>query len=156
LQIKKGYYVTCIGGLITYIKGNKINREGMLCEWVVQGRAISDIQLVKGYLVRGEHIQAKSLKEAQRINAEKRKKILSNTLAARAKLANIDNEIVTFEMSLKAGNCHAGTMSFKNKVENMLNREIETLTVGEMRIYAKKFGVEMYANRIINLIMKSV
>ena len=69
--VKKGYTIHQIGGIVTYIKGNRIDRSGMPCEWVRQGRAIADLRTVKGYLVRGQHIEASSLEEAQKISDEK-------------------------------------------------------------------------------------
>lgn len=73
LNLKKGYKIYNVGGLITFVRG-EIKRQGVACEWIEQGKAITDIKTVNGFLVRGEHIVAKSLKEAQRISAEKRSK----------------------------------------------------------------------------------
>lgn len=86
LTVKKGYSIRLVGGLITFYRG-EFKRDGMACEWVEQGRAIADIVTKKGYLVRGEHIEAKTFKEAKRINAEKRKQQALDLLNARAKRA---------------------------------------------------------------------
>lgn len=84
LNLKKGYSIYEVGGLITFVRG-EIKRQGVACEWIEQGKAITDIKTVKGFLVRGEHIVAKSLKEAQRINTEKRNKQALSLLNARSK-----------------------------------------------------------------------
>lgn len=65
LKICKGYRVRNAAGVLTFYRG-RFNRQGMACEWVEQGRAIADLHTVKGHLVRGEHIQAKSLAEAKK------------------------------------------------------------------------------------------
>ncbi len=82
LNIRKGYKCRVIGGLLTFYRG-KFNRQGMACEWVEQGRALADLVTVKGYIVRGEHIEAKSLKEAKRINAEHRTALVPDAIEAR-------------------------------------------------------------------------
>jgi len=157
LEIRKGWHVKRIAGVITFIKGNTINREGMACEWVEQGRAIADIRTVKGWLVRGEHIEAKTLEEAKAINAEHRAKQLAALLAARKR--DEKNRIkeaslmITFEDSLASGNCRPGTQSFKDKYEREIGHEASYITVSELRKYAKKFGVSYYAERVINHMM---
>lgn len=103
LYLKKGYNIYIVGGLITFVRG-EIKRSGVACEWIEQGKAIADIKTVKGFLVRGEHVVAKSLKEAQRINAEKRSKQALSLLNARSKdqlvYQKLGNHMFTFEESL--------------------------------------------------------
>lgn len=116
LNLKKGYKIYNVGGLITFVRG-EIKRQGVACEWIEQGKAIADIKTVKGFLVRGEHIVAKSLKEAQRISAEKRSKQALSLLNARSKnqliYQKLRNHMFTFEESLASGNCRPGTQNFK-------------------------------------------
>ena len=154
LDVPKGYHIEIVGGIVTIIKG-EINRIGMPCYWVESyGKCQIDKHIVKGFLVRGEHIKAKSLKEAQRINAEHRTQILSDLLKARAKTKflseNEDKIFVTFEDSLKSGNCEAGTQAFCNRLFAELGHEVSAISVKDLRKYGKKFNVEYYTQRIIN------
>lgn len=126
LNLKKGYNIYEVGGLITFVRG-EIKRQGVACEWIEQGKSIADIKTVKGFLVRGEHIVAKSLKEAQRISAEKRNKQALGLLNARSKnqliYQKVGNHMFTFEESLASGNCRPGTQNFKNRYEAAIGHE---------------------------------
>lgn len=163
LTIKKGYSIRLVGGLITFYRG-EFKRDGMACEWVEQGRAIADIDTKKGYLVRGEHIEAKTLKEAKRINAEKRKQQTLALLNARAKRAQKAAEkkqrmeelakyMFTFEDSLNAGNCRPGTQNFKNLVEREVGHEVNEISLSDLRKYGKMFDLSYYTDRVINYVM---
>lgn len=159
LNLKKGYKVAVIGGLITFYRG-AYSRLGMSCEWVEQGRAIADLKTVKGYLVRGEHIIAKSLNEARRINAENRKHLALSLLDNRAKihrkLDKMESYMFTFEDSVKSGNCRPGTQSFKQRVEAEIGHEINEISLADLRKYGKKFGLELYTNRVINYVANHI
>lgn len=163
LTIKKGYSIRLVGGLITFYCG-EFKRDGMACEWVEQGRAIADIDTKKGYLVRGEHIEAKTLEEAKRINAEKRKQQALDLLNARAKRAQKASEkkqrmeelakyMFTFEDSLNAGNCRPGTHNFKNLVEREVGHEVNEISLADIRKYGKMFDLSYYTDRVINYVM---
>ena len=159
LYLKKGYNIHIIGGLITFVRG-EIKRQGMACEWIEQGRAIDDIETVKGFLVRGEHIVAKSLKEAQRINAEKRSKQALSLLNARSKdqlvYQKLGNHMFTFEESLASGNCRPGTQNFKNRYEAAIGHEATEISLADLRKYGKKFGLEEYTDRVIRYVMNKL
>lgn len=156
LYLKKGYNIHIIGGLITFVRG-EIKRQGVACEWIEQGKAIDDIETVKGFLVRGEHIVAKSLKEAQRINAEKRNKQALSLLNARSKnqlvYQKLGNHMFTFEESLASGNCRPGTQNFKNRYEAAIGHEGTEISLADLRKYGKKFGLEEYTERVIRYVM---
>ena len=163
LTIKKGYSIRVVGGLITFYRG-EYKREGMACEWIEQGRAIADIVTKKGYLVRGEHIEAKTLKEAKRINAEKRKQQAISLLKAHAKraqeaaeekrrLEELENYMFTFEDSLNAGNCLPGTQNFKNLVERAVGHEVNEISLADLRKYGKMFNLSYYTDRVITYVM---
>lgn len=156
LYLKKGYNIHIIGGLITFVRG-EIKRQGVACEWIEQGKAIDDIETVKGFLVRGEHIVAKSLKEAQRINAEKRNKQALSLLNARSKdqlvYQKLGNHMFTFEESLASGNCRPGTQNFKNRYEAAIGHEATEISLADLRKYGKKFGLEEYTERVICYVM---
>ena len=156
LYLKKGYNIYIIGGLITFVRG-EIKRQGMACEWIEQGRAIDDIETVNGFLVRGEHIVAKSLKEAQRISAEKRSKQALSLLNARSKdqlvYQKLGNHMFTFEESLASGNCRPGTQNFKNRYEAVIGHEATEISLADLRKYGKKFGLEEYTERVIRYVM---
>lgn len=157
LDVPKGYHIEVIGGIVTIIKG-EIDRTGMACYWVESyGKCQVDKHMVKGYLVRGEHIKAKSLKEAQRINAEHRKQMLCDLLQARTRAKrfseNEDKIFVTFDDSIKSGNCEAGTQAFCNRLFDELGYEVDTISVKDLRKYGKKFNLELYTQRIINRLL---
>lgn len=163
LTIKKGYSIRLVGGLITFYRG-EFKRDGMACEWVEQGRAIADIDTKKGFLVRGEHIEAKTLEEAKRINAEKRKQQALDLLNARAKRAQKAAEkkqrmeelvkyMFTFEDSLNAGNCRPGTQNFKNLVEREVGHEVNEISLVDLRKYGKMFDLSYYTDRVINYVI---
>lgn len=155
LTIRKGWHLFRVGGLLTFIKGNKIQREGMACEWIEQGKSIADIRTVKGFLVRGEHIEAKTLKEAKAINAEHRAMQLARLLSARKKAERRAEQKangtlrITFQDSLNAGNCRPGTLEFKHQYEAAIGHEAKDITIADLRKYGKQFGVEYYAERAI-------
>lgn len=155
LYLKRGYNVALIGGLITYYRG-KYNRNGMACEWVQQGRAIADLTMVKGYIVRGMHIAAKSLAEAQRINAECRSQMAVTLLNRRAKkiadMAKLSEHEFSFNESIAAGNCTLGTQSFKKKIEAEVGHEVNTINLTDLRKYGVKFGLSQYTERVINYV----
>ena len=156
LNLKKGYNIYNVGGLITFVRG-EIKRQGVACEWIEQGKAIADIKTVKGFLVRGEHIVAKSLKEAQRISAEKRSKQALSLLNARSKnqlvYQKLGNHMFTFEESLASGNCRPGTQNFKNRYEAAIGHEATEISLADLRKYGKKFGLEEYTERVIRYVM---
>ena len=159
LYLKKGYNIYIVGGLITFVRG-EIKRHGVACEWIEQGKAIADIKTVKGFLVRGEHIVAKSLKEAQRISAEKRSKQALSLLNARSKkqlvYQKLGNHMFTFEESLASGNCRPGTQNFKNRYEAAIGHEATEISLADLRKYGKKFGLEEYTERVIRYVMNKL
>lgn len=159
LNLKKGYKIYNVGGLITFVRG-EIKRQGVACEWIEQGKAIADIKTVKGFLVRGEHIVAKSLKEAQRISAEKRSKQALSLLNARSKnqlvYQKLRNHMFTFEESLASGNCRPGTQNFKNRYEAAIGHEATEISLADLRKYGKKFGLEEYTERVIRYVMNKL
>lgn len=154
LNIKKGFRVCVVGGLITFYKG-EFNRQGMKVEWIEQGRSIADITKHTGYLVRGEHIEAKSLREAVRINEEHRAMKLARILSKRKRAERREEEKqngslkITFADSLNAGNCRPGTQEFKNKYEEAIGHKATSISIADLRKYAKQFGVEYYAEQAI-------
>lgn len=156
LNLKKGYSIYEVGGLITFVRG-EIKRQGVACEWVEQGKAITDIKTVKGFLVRGEHIVAKSLKEAQRISAEKRSKQALSLMNDRNKnklsYQKLIGHMFTFEESLASGNCRPGTQNFKNRYEAAIGHEATEISLADLRKYGKKFGLEEYTERVIRYVM---
>ena len=181
--VKKGYTIHLIGGIVTYIKGNRIDRSGMPCEWVRQGRAIADLRTVKGYLVRGQHIEASSLEEAQKISEENRRKALPAMLAARLEmndrrerqkeeeqkweeekqkraeeermLAEMVTREITFEDSLNSGNCFPGTDGFKKRLEEEVGHPVESINAQDLLLYATKYGLKEYALRTIKYVIGS-
>lgn len=156
LNLKKGYSIYEVGGLITFVRG-EIKRQGVACEWIEQGKAITDIKTVKGFLVRGEHIAAKSLKEAQRISAEKRSKQALSLMNARNdnKLSyqKLIGHMFTFEESLASGNCRPGTQNFKNRYESAIGHEATEISLADLRKYGKQFGLQEYTERVIRYVM---
>lgn len=155
LQIQKGYRMRIVGGLLTFYRG-KFSRDGMAVEWIQQGRSIADITKHTGFLVRGEHIQANSLREAKRINADHRAMKLARLLNIRKRVERREEMkangslMITFSDSLKAGNCRPGTQEFKNKYEAAIGHEAKSISIKDLRKYAKEFGVSYYAEQAID------
>ena len=154
VNIKRGYTMHLIGGLYTIIKGDRIKRDGMKATWCVQGRSFTETLMVDGYLVKGEHITAKSLEEAKRINKANRAKALVSLLRQRRlnalrdmKLSKID---VTISDSINGGNCQFGTDKFRHNVEELLGHEVTHMSADKLMRYAKVFDVERYALRAVN------
>lgn len=108
-----------------------------------------------GYLVRGEHIEAESLREAIRINEEHRAMKLARILSKRKRAERREEEKqngslkITFADSLNAGNCRPGTQEFKNKYEEAIGHKATSISIADLRKYAKQFGVEYYAEQAI-------
>lgn len=154
LNIKRGYRARVVGGLITYYRG-KFKREGMKVEWIEQGRSIDNITKHSGYLIRGEHIEAKTLREAVRINEEHRAIKLARLLSKRKRAERREekkkngNLKITFADSLKAGNCRPGTQEFKNRYEEAIGHKATSISIADLRKYAQLFGVEYYAEQAI-------
>lgn len=161
LTVKKGWHVFKAGGLITFVKSAKIDRAGMACEWIEQGKAIADIKTVSGYLVRGEHIEAKSLKEAKAISAEHRAMQIARLLSSRKKAQRRAEQKengtlrITFADSLNAGNCRPGTSEFKKKYEEAIGHDATSISIADLRKYGKMFGVEYYAERVIDYVLNN-
>ena len=172
LHLKKGWHFVGVGGLLTLYRG-KFNRLGMPCTWFEQ-KGWNYTQ-VRGYLVRGEHIIAKSLNEAIAINQEHRRAMLRDAMnklqqtreirlrvqkekeeyakELAARKANAEaymNNVITFEDSLASGNCRPGTQQFKDNVENALGKEVDQLTVRDIIPLAIRFHQESYVQRIFN------
>ena len=154
MNIKKGFRVRNVGGLVTFYNG-EFNRQGMKVEWIEQGRSIADITKHTGFLVRGEHIEAKSLREAIRINEEHRAMKLARILSKRKRAERREEEKqngslkITFADSLNAGNCRPGTQEFKHKYEEAIGHKATSISIADLRKYAKQFGVEYYAEQAI-------
>lgn len=159
LNLKRGYNIYVIGGLITFVRG-EMKREGVACEWIEQGRAIADIKTVKGYLVRGEHVVAKSLKAAQKMVREARNKRALDMMNARNKKLLHDkklaNHMFTFEESLASGNCRPGTQNFKNRYEAAIGHEATEISLTDLRKYGRQFGLESYTERVINYVARQI
>ena len=172
--VKKGYTIHLVGGIVTYIKGDRIDRFGMPCEWVRQGRAIADLRTVKGYLVRGQHIEASSLEEAQKISDNNRRKALPSLLAARLEMkarierrkaemqkcaeeermmAEMVTREITFEDSLNSGNCFPGTDGFKKRLEEEIGHPVDSINAQDLLLYATKYGLKSYALRTIKYVI---
>lgn len=158
LKIRKGWNVKKVGGLLTFWKG-QYKRTGMACEWIEQGREISSFRTVKGFLVRGEHVEAKSLKEAVRINEEHRAMQLARLLSQRKKAQRRQEQavngtlMITFTDSIKSGNCRPGTQHFKQQYEEAVGHEVKSISISDLRKYGKAFGVEYYAERVISYVL---
>lgn len=155
---KKGWTLHAVGGVLTFIRGEEIKREGQVCEWVVQGREYTDVIIKQGFLVRGEHVEASSLKEARKINAQNRKRAAEALIAERAKInarnSKLEKVVVTFEDSLNGGNCEPGTESFRKRVSAEKGEEVKILNAKEVLYYGKKFGLDMYAKRAVASALK--
>lgn len=158
LTVRRGWKICRVGGLLTFYRG-KFDRTGMACEWIEQGLAIDSFRTVKGFLVRGEHIEAKSLKAAIAINKEHRAQQLARTLRERRRLEKRISQIadgslqITLNDSLASGNCLPGTQQFKRQYEAAIGHEAKSISIADLMKYGKKFGVEYYAERVIKYVL---
>lgn len=154
LYVRKGWNVCKVGGLITFYKG-AFDRTGMACEWIEQGNSIDSFRTVKGFLVRGEHIEAKNLKEAKAINANHRAMQMARLLNARKRQERRQQQkangtlMITFADSIASGNCRPGTQQFKQQYEEAIGHEVKSISIADLRKYGKMFGVEYYAEKAI-------
>ncbi len=152
LQVPARYNFAVIGGLLTFWRG-KLDRNGVKCSWIEQGRGVSNFVVRTGYLIKGEHIGCASLQKALKICAEHRAKRLTVLLAARRKKIETDallsTTYCTFKDSIAAGNCMSGSNNFCNKLFADLGAEVDQITLADLRKYGKKYGVETYAERVI-------
>lgn len=155
INIRRGWHVVLVGGLLTFVKDVNYSRKGVACEWIEQEREISKIRTVSGFLVRGEHIEAKTLKEAQAISAEHRAMQMARLLNQRKKNERRAEQKangtlrITFQDSLNAGNCRPGTSEFKHKYEEAIGHRANDISIADLRKYGKLFGVEYYAEKAI-------
>jgi hypothetical protein len=60
------------------------------------------------------------------------------------------NEPITFTDSLKAGNCHPGTMNFKKRAEALCNAKINTLPLCQVAELGCRFGLDFYVGHMIS------
>lgn len=176
LTLPSGWILENIGGLLT-MTNKKNNRVYWLQK---NGRALTDWYLVEGWLIDGKHIAKRQgytasncvKKEAERLAALKAAKKAAKKVAAVGEIAgltvNYDNitsmygeemtkvikahadEPVTFTDSLRAGNCHPGTMNFKKRAEALCGAKINTLPLCQVAELGCRFGVECYVGHIIN------
>lgn len=152
LLLKKGYKVQNIEGKITFVKGEINSDEVTRVEWITQGRAISDVDVVKGYLYKGMHYMVKTKEEAlkkaeiaSKIQEEIDAKLMLQRKMVEEQYSDIKGITVTFDDSIKSGNCRPGTMKFIRKVERLLKREVRELPACDVLIYARRFDVEYNA-----------
>lgn len=73
--------------------------------WVEQSRGV-DLKAREGYLIRGYHVAASSLKAARSKARAARQRALTVTLAGRQERIQVRRVYVDLEDSYRAGNCH--------------------------------------------------
>lgn len=102
---KKGYF-QLVGGLWTWTKTDE--RKGSVAAWIEQ----KGIQCypVYGFLVNGYHVSDENIKTLK----QAREYVLAIRLKQRAKDQKLASKKYTIADSIKAGNCHAGSLAFAN------------------------------------------
>lgn len=174
ITIPSKWDLEIIGGMATFT--NKANNRVF---WLQKyGRAKTDWELVEGWLIDGKHIEKKQgytaancvKKEAERLAALEASKKAAKVAAVNeipGLIINYDNitsmygeevakvikthadEPVTFADSLRAGNCHAGTMNFKKRAETLCGAKINTLPLCQVAELGCRFGVDWYVWHMI-------
>lgn len=77
------------------------------------------------------------------------KDYLTTEEAAAALAARLEAVRVTFADSINGGNCRPGTLSFVNRVADVLGYEPESLSGAEVLEFGRRFGLELYARRAV-------
>ena len=174
ITIPSNWDLQCIGGLATFT--NKVNNRVF---WLQKyGRAKADWELVEGWLIDGKHIAKRQgytaancvKKEAERLAALEASKKAAKVEAVNEILelsVNYDNitsmygeeitqvikahanEPITFADSLRAGNCHPGTMNFKKRAEALCGAKINTLPLCQVAELGCRFGLDFYVGHLI-------
>lgn len=174
LTLPAGWILENIGGLLTMT-----NKKNNRVYWLQKnGRALTDWFLVEGWLIDGKHIAKRQgytanncvKKEAERLAALKASKKAAKVAAVNAipgLIINYNNitsmygeeltqvikahadEPVTFADSLRAGNCHPGTMNFKKRAETLCGAKINTLPLCQVAELGCRFGVVLFVGLII-------
>lgn len=174
ITIPSKWDLEIIGGMATFT--NKANNRVF---WLQKyGRAKTDWALVEGWLIDGKHIEKRKgytaanclKKEAERLAALEASKKAAKVAAVNEipeLIINYDNitsmygeemtkvikahadEPVTFADSLRAGNCHPGTMNFKKRAEALCGANINTLPLCQVAELGCRFGVGLYVGLII-------
>lgn len=90
-----------IAGVPTFFPSKKIKEKAL---WFEKSRGYSG-KLIEGFVIRGTHLAAKTLEDAQKKFARIEKRILSQVKTEGLKWVTIDD-------SLNGGNCDVGTKTF--------------------------------------------
>jgi hypothetical protein len=167
LHMPKNYSFAKIGGLLTIFKGRKIERAGMPVTWMEQSRGM-EVKEIEGFLIRGFHIKksksVQTLEDAiQKVSRQRartarqiRERRFWKSLSREQITEKLKAVWITASDSIAAGNCPAGTNSFKNRYENknhygnigaVRGDELIAQANGEIyfikRIFAHKFGIQL-------------
>lgn len=116
LNLPKNHDFKFIGGLLTVFNKKKYNRNNIVkCTWFVQTRGF-ELKQIDGFIYKEHHITAKNeldaLSKIKKIREKSAKILFTKRIFQNIDLKRI---WVTFEDSIKAGNCVSGTKNFAGK-----------------------------------------
>mgnify|MGYP001440866226 CR=1 FL=1 len=94
--------------------------------WVEQARGF-DLRTRAGYLIRGYHVQARSVEQARKLAATARRRSLAATIARRQdkrlkklELSALKTIYISVDHSIQAGNCAPSTKQFAQQMWDRL------------------------------------
>lgn len=125
VSILRGHMV--IGGLITLDLEPTDRPREYRAVWVEQGRGYS-LKIVRGFLIRGDHVAGDDIAKARKKAAKARADQLAEAIEKRANRNQIRRDyrsvFVSVEDSLASGNCDAGTKNIKRIIDRMMGGDV--------------------------------
>ena len=118
----QGWTTDLIGGVFTISRkvDRKRNPKAYTAYWLVQSRGYS-VKVVKGFVVRGYHIEGNDINKANKKVAKIRSEAAQNLLKNRIMLKDAATVWVTVNDSIKSGNCTFGTENFVKELQKNLH-----------------------------------
>lgn len=141
LRGDKAHWV--IGGLAT-LDYRKVRPGVIKATWAEQSRGV-DIKAVSGWIIRGYHIEAGTLEQAERTIRRRRLAALAVRAAEHLKGQRLSHGWIVWNDSIAVGNCPAGTEAAARRVAEYLG-----ITVAELRA-----GVAVHASLIREVVEPS-
>lgn len=100
---------------LALIDAEKIAPREYRLTWLEQSKGF-ELKPVSGWLIRGFHVEAKSLEAARKKSATSRKQAIAAHLAARQEKRDLSTTFVGLDDSFAAGNCRPATLAFYEQV----------------------------------------
>lgn len=137
-----------VGGLLV-LDAEKIGTREFKLTWVEQGRGF-ELKTVNGFLIRGHHVETKSVDSARRIAAKRRSEAAKKLLMNRFKFDDkvLSKIWVGRSDSLTGGNCPAGTDAFISKTgQNIGGMRADALLELQDSVFTRRAIISAYARK---------